>query len=181
MSIPFDTSRTYPLSHHAFVNPRVADLTQYRLGRILNRFTYDVEVLDIELSVSMAGLMISSSWLVAAIIVMVRKIVCFAECSLCRDLDLDTMINLCSIVIIAIFQSSILPWIILGLVPVSVIYFFIQLYYRMSGPDLQRIDAMSRSPIQASLAEGKYILICFQLAKVFPLTPCLTCCCFICT
>jgi hypothetical protein len=59
----------------AFIIPRVANLSQHRLGRILNRFTYDVEVLDIELSVSMAGLMISSSWLIAAIIVMVRKIV----------------------------------------------------------------------------------------------------------
>ena len=43
------------------------------LGRILNRFTYDVEVLDIELSVSMAGLMISSSWLLSAVVVMVRR------------------------------------------------------------------------------------------------------------
>lgn len=40
--------------------------------------------------------------------------------------------------------------------PVSVVYFNIQLYYRMSGPDLQRLDAMSRSPIQANLAEGKF-------------------------
>jgi hypothetical protein len=65
------------------------------------------------------------------------------------------MTNLCAVVYISIPQSSILPWIILGIVPVSIIYFFIQLYYRMSGPDLQRIDAMSRSPIQANLAEGK--------------------------
>jgi hypothetical protein len=107
----------------------------------------------------MAGLMIAASWLVAAIIVMVRKIVCYAERCLCRDLD--TLIDLCPFVNIAISQSTILPWIILGIVPISVIYFFIQLYYRMSGPDLQRIDAMSRSPIQASLAEGKHILICF--------------------
>lgn len=41
------------------------------LGRVLNRFTYDVEVLDIELSVAMIGIMISSSWLVSAIVVMV--------------------------------------------------------------------------------------------------------------
>jgi ABC-type multidrug transport system fused ATPase/permease subunit len=126
--------------------------------------------LDIELSVSMAGLMISSSWLVAAIIVMVRKIVCFAERSLSRDLDLDTIIHLRAVVMIAIFQSSILPWILLGIVPVSVIYFFIQLYYRMSGPDLQRIDAMSRSPIQASLAEGKYIRI-YPACKTLPHDP----------
>jgi ABC-type multidrug transport system fused ATPase/permease subunit len=42
------------------------------LGRVLNRFTYDVEVLDIELSVSMTGLMISFSWLVSSVVVMVR-------------------------------------------------------------------------------------------------------------
>lgn len=43
------------------------------LGRTLNRFTYDVEVLDIELSISMNGLMISSSWLISAVVVMVRS------------------------------------------------------------------------------------------------------------
>lgn len=47
------------------------------LGRILNRFTYDVEVLDIELSVSMAGLLISCSWFTASIVVMVSA---FARC-----------------------------------------------------------------------------------------------------
>ena len=92
------------------------------LGRILNRFTYDVEVLDVELSISMTGLVVSSSWLLSAVVVMV----------------------------------SVLPWILLGIVPVAIIYGFIQYYYRMSGPDLQRIDAVSRSPLQASLAEGKW-------------------------
>ena len=43
------------------------------LGRILNRFTFDVEVLDIELSVSMAGLMISFSWLFSSVVVMVSS------------------------------------------------------------------------------------------------------------
>jgi len=42
------------------------------LGRILNRFTYDVEVLDIELSISMTGMMVSSSWLLSSVVVMVR-------------------------------------------------------------------------------------------------------------
>ena len=90
------------------------------LGRILNRFTYDVEVLDVELSISMTGLVVSGSWLVSAVVAMV----------------------------------VVLPWILLGIVPVTVLYIFIQYYYRMSGPDLQRIDAVSRSPLQASLAEG---------------------------
>lgn len=43
---------------------------------------------------------------------------------------------------------------LVGLFPVGVLYFFIQLYYRTCGPDLQRLDAASRSPIQAKLAEG---------------------------
>jgi len=47
------------------------------LGRILNRFTYDIEVLDIELSVSMAGLLISFSWFAASIVVMVRPSLIF--------------------------------------------------------------------------------------------------------
>ena len=51
-------------------------------------------------------------------------------------------------------QLAIVPWIGLGLAPICVAYFFIQKYYRMSGPDLQRLDAMSRSPLQAKLAEG---------------------------
>ena len=41
------------------------------LGRILNRFTYDVEVLDVELSVSMTGLVVSCSWLISAVVVMI--------------------------------------------------------------------------------------------------------------
>lgn len=44
---------------------------------------------------------------------------------------------------------------LIPLAPVTVIYVLTQSYYRMSGPDLQRLDAISRSPIQASLAEGK--------------------------
>lgn len=95
------------------------------LGRILNRFTYDVEVLDVELSISMTGLVVSSSWLISAVVVMV----------------------------------AVLPWMLLGIFPVGVMYVFIQYYYRMSGPDLQRIDAVSRSPLQASLAEGMLLWI----------------------
>ncbi|CAB9498980.1 Oligomycin resistance ATP-dependent permease YOR1 [Seminavis robusta] len=90
------------------------------LGRILNRFTYDIEVLDIELSVSMAGLLISCSWFTASIVVMI----------------------------------TVLPWIVCVLVPVVGLYFLLQSYHRLTGPDLQRLDAMSRSPLQAQLAEA---------------------------
>eukprot|EP00957_Ditylum_brightwellii_P060660 4605716-Ditylum_brightwellii.AAC.1 len=49
---------------------------------------------------------------------------------------------------------AILPWIILALVPVTILYFSLQLFFRKSGADLQRLDAVSRSPIQSMLAEG---------------------------
>jgi ABC-type multidrug transport system fused ATPase/permease subunit len=44
--------------------------------------------------------------------------------------------------------------IILALVPVTTVYAMVQLHYRKSGADLQRLDAVSRSPVQAMLAEG---------------------------
>lgn len=49
---------------------------------------------------------------------------------------------------------AILPWMILALIPVCGCYWAIQQHYRKSGADLQRIDALSRSPLQAMLAEG---------------------------
>ena len=113
------------------------------LGHIVNRFTYDVEVLDIELSISMTGVMISSSWLLSSVIVMVSTshLIPLAELSSLKHLLLTR-------------QAAVLPWSIFALVPVCIMYYYMQLYYRMSGPDLQRIDATSRSPLQASLAEG---------------------------
>lgn len=90
------------------------------LGRILNRFTFDVEVVDVTLTESMSILMISISWF------------CAGVCVMC----------------------VILPWVLFALVPVTLIYCVLLLRYRKSGADLQRIDAVSRSPIQAMLAEG---------------------------
>eukprot|EP00816_Leptocylindrus_hargravesii_P007452 CAMPEP_0196807870 /NCGR_PEP_ID=MMETSP1362-20130617/7854_1 /TAXON_ID=163516 /ORGANISM="Leptocylindrus danicus, Strain CCMP1856" /LENGTH=1401 /DNA_ID=CAMNT_0042181965 /DNA_START=94 /DNA_END=4299 /DNA_ORIENTATION=- len=90
------------------------------LGRILNRFTYDVEVLDVRLAQAMSVMLIACSWFVAGVCIMV----------------------------------TILPWILFVLGPVMACYFALQLYYRRSSVDLQRIDAVSRSPIQALIAEG---------------------------
>ena len=90
------------------------------LGRVLNRFTYDIEILDHTLVENMSVLLIASSWFVAGVAVM----------------------------------GAILPWILLALLPVTGIYWLLQLHYRKSGTDLQRLDAVSRSPLQAMLAEG---------------------------
>lgn len=49
---------------------------------------------------------------------------------------------------------SILPWILLAIVPVTIAYWFLMLYYRKTGNDLQRLDAVSRSPVQAMISEA---------------------------
>ena len=90
------------------------------MGRVLNRFTYDVETLDITLAQAMSVTLIAFSWFFAGISVMV----------------------------------IIFPFILLILIPVIVSYFLLQLFYRKSSVDLQRLDAVTRSPIQALIAEG---------------------------
>ena len=50
-------------------------------------------------------------------------------------------------------QITILPLSALVLIPVSASYLFFMNYYRMTGPDLQRIDALSRSPMQSMISE----------------------------
>lgn len=90
------------------------------LGRVLNRFTYDVETLDLTLVWAMSMLLIATSWFATALIVM----------------------------------AVILPWMLLAIVPITTVYWLVQLHYRKSGADLQRLDAVSRSPPQAMLAEG---------------------------
>jgi ABC-type multidrug transport system fused ATPase/permease subunit len=93
------------------------------IGRILNRLTYDVEILDITLSLSMAILFISSGWFITGIVL----------------------------------QVAILPISIAILIPITILYWLLLFYYRKSAVDLQRLDAVSRSPVQAKLAEGKLI------------------------
>jgi ATP-binding cassette subfamily C (CFTR/MRP) protein 1 len=50
-------------------------------------------------------------------------------------------------------QISILPWSAMALVPVTIMYWVLALHYRLSGPDLQRLDALSRSPLQSMVTE----------------------------
>lgn len=90
------------------------------MGRVLNRFTYDIEVVDIVLTQNMSMFLISTGWYFTGIIVM----------------------------------ASILPYTLIAVVPVSVLYWILLLHYRKSGADLQRLDAVSRSPIQAMVTEG---------------------------
>ena len=58
-----------------------------------------------------------------------------------------------------IIQTTILPWTAFAIFPVSALYWVLMLHYRMSGPDLQRIDALTRSPLQSMVSEcfgGQY-------------------------
>lgn len=48
---------------------------------------------------------------------------------------------------------SIIPWLILIIVPVVVIFILVQLHYRKSSVDLRRLDSISRSPLQTILSE----------------------------
>ncbi|KAL7542622.1 hypothetical protein ACHAXR_012333 [Thalassiosira sp. AJA248-18] len=90
------------------------------LGRILNRFTYDVEQVDITLSQFMSIFIIACSWLVAGQVVMI----------------------------------ALVPYMAIINAFVLLLYVLVLRHYQWSAADLQRLDAVSRSPIQASLAEG---------------------------
>lgn len=54
-----------------------------------------------------------------------------------------------------IVMSTILPWTLFALVPVIGLYSVLLHYYRMTGTDMQRLDAKARSPVQALVSEGK--------------------------
>lgn len=90
------------------------------LGRVLNRFTYDVEQVDITLVQFMSIFIIATSWLIAGQAVMI----------------------------------AVVPYMAVLNAVVLVFYIIVLRHYRWSATDLQRLDAISRSPIQASLAEG---------------------------
>lgn len=53
-----------------------------------------------------------------------------------------------------IIQAVIIPWLLIVLLFIMFTYWLLVSHYRKSAVDLQRLDAMSRSPVQAQLAEG---------------------------
>jgi len=91
------------------------------MGRVLNRFTFDIEVIDVVLTQNMSLFMISLGWFTAGLVVML----------------------------------VILPYVAVAVVPITILYWMMLFYYRKSATDLQRLDAVSRSPIQAMISEGK--------------------------
>jgi len=53
-----------------------------------------------------------------------------------------------------VLQISILPLNICVIIPITILYWLLLLYYRKTAVDLQRLDAVSRSPVQARLNES---------------------------
>merc|ERR1740139_541695 len=53
-----------------------------------------------------------------------------------------------------VIQIALLPWNTFILTAIMFLYWRLLLYFRKSAVDLQRLDAVSRSPVQANLAEG---------------------------
>jgi len=53
-----------------------------------------------------------------------------------------------------VVMLSIVPWIGLVMIPVVAAYGKLQLHYRRSGSDLQRLDVVSRGPVQAAVEEA---------------------------
>jgi ABC-type multidrug transport system fused ATPase/permease subunit len=64
----------------------------------------------------------------------------------------------------------IVPYLFLAIIPVTLAYYYLLLHYRKSGSDLQRLDAVSRSPIQAMVSEaldGSSTIRVFQQQQTF--------------
>lgn len=112
--------RVFSTMTHRVLHAPMSYFDTTPLGRILNRFTYDVEQVDITLSQYMSIFIIACSWLIAGQIVMIVVVPYMA--------------------------------IINGLV--LIMYFLVLRLYRWTATDLERLNAVTRSPIQAALAEG---------------------------
>jgi hypothetical protein len=90
------------------------------LGRILNRFSSDVSVIDKDLPAAFSSFAQLSSRVAATLIV----------------------------------QAVILPWTLVGVLPVAVFYLGVQNFYRSSSRELKRLEQASKSPVVAHLSES---------------------------
>lgn len=68
------------------------------------------------------------------------------------------MISISWFVAGVLVMSIILPLVLCALVPITFMYAGLLYYYRMTGIDMQRLDAKARSPVQALVSEGECIL-----------------------
>lgn len=91
------------------------------LGRVLNRFTTDIQTSDMGLSAFLGILF-----------------------SLCADLTY-------ALVAVSITTRGIL---LIILVPIALLYYRIQLYYRKSNTEIRRLESISRSPVFTEISQS---------------------------
>ncbi|RYE84885.1 MAG: ATP-binding cassette domain-containing protein, partial [Methanosarcinales archaeon] len=106
------------------------------VGRILNRFSGDVDTVDKMLPSTFQNLMSLSTRIVSTFIV----------------------------------QAIVFPFILISMLPLALIYFFIQSFYRHSSRELKRLDSITKSPVYATLSEclsGVSTLRAFQAFRRF--------------
>ncbi|KAN0028786.1 hypothetical protein ACTFIV_010644 [Dictyostelium citrinum] len=103
--------------HHelfnALLKKPMSFFDQTPIGRIINRFTRDLDIVDNLIATSIAQFF---------------------------TLMLSVLATL-------ILISIIVPWLLIPLAPICVIFFFLQYFYRYTSRGLQRIEAITRSPI----------------------------------
>ncbi|KAM9999110.1 hypothetical protein ACTFIZ_002674 [Dictyostelium cf. discoideum] len=103
--------------HHelfnALLKKPMSFFDQTPLGRIINRFTRDLDIVDNLIATSIAQFF---------------------------NLMLSVLATL-------ILISIIVPWLLIPLAPICILFFILQYFYRYTSRGLQRIEAITRSPI----------------------------------
>lgn len=114
------------------------------LGRIVNRFSKDVDVVDNTLPMNMVSLHIS---------ILSRNFIdwLLIDCSLClqRSWIQCLFTVLATITIISVST----PWFIAAIVPLAVVYYLITKFYVATSRQLKRLESVSRSPIYSHFGE----------------------------
>lgn len=90
------------------------------LGRIMNRFSKDIDTIDNTLNDSMRIFLMTFSNLIGAFVLI----------------------------------AVIIPWFLIAVVVIMVLYYSLSLYYRASARELKRLDAILRSSLYAHFSES---------------------------
>ncbi|KAN0023381.1 hypothetical protein ACTFIU_011551 [Dictyostelium citrinum] len=89
------------------------------LGRIINRFTRDLDGVDNLMATSISQFLVFFTTVIATLIII----------------------------------SIITPFLLVPLAPICIIFYFLQFFYRYTSRELQRLEAISRSPIFSHFSE----------------------------
>lgn len=97
----------------------ISDFEIMPLGRILSRFSTDINIIDKKLATSIQRLL--------------------------------QFLFLCFSAILV--NSIVTPWFLIIAIPICIMYYVVQKFYRSSSRELQRLDSMTRTPIISHLTE----------------------------